>query len=178
MLQSLRLRKVDLLGVHTGAAIATELALQLPNLVRRVVMVGVPLLDDAERAAFLSSPWPVPPSDDGSHLSREWERSMSWRGPGVSLDMLAASFADKLRSGARAAWGAGAVMRYPLSERLAGLTQPLLILRPRDDLWEATARARQVVPAARVVDLPDLGFGLFEVDPERLATLVRDFLAG
>jgi len=177
MLQSLRVRKVDLLGVHTGAAIATELALALPACVRRVVMVGVPLLEEPERAAFQRSPWPVAPREDGSHLALEWERSTAWRGPGVSLPMLAESFAEKLRSGERGAWGAEAVMRYPFGARLAAVTQPLMIVRPRDDLWEATARARAVVPGAQFVDLPDLGFGLFEVAPERLATLIRGFLA-
>jgi len=176
-LQSLRLRSVDLLGVHTGAAIATELALLMPTVVRRMVLVGVPLLGETERAAFQRSPWPLPPTEDGSHLAREWERSVTWRGPGVSLELLAQFFIEKLRAGPRAAWGAQAVMNHPLRERLGAVTQPVLVLRPRDDLWEATARVREVLRGARCVDLPDLGFGLFDLVPERLATLLREFLA-
>ncbi len=41
----LRLRQIDLLGVNTGAAVALELAAAKPDLVRRVVMVGMPAAD-------------------------------------------------------------------------------------------------------------------------------------
>jgi pimeloyl-ACP methyl ester carboxylesterase len=41
----LRLRQIDVLGVRYGAAVAVELAAARPALVRRLVLVGVPLLD-------------------------------------------------------------------------------------------------------------------------------------
>ncbi len=41
----LRLRQIDLLGVHSGAAVALELAAARPELVRRLVLVGPPAAD-------------------------------------------------------------------------------------------------------------------------------------
>jgi pimeloyl-ACP methyl ester carboxylesterase len=41
----LRLRQIDVLGVQTGAAVAMELAAARPELVRRLVLVGVPTAD-------------------------------------------------------------------------------------------------------------------------------------
>jgi pimeloyl-ACP methyl ester carboxylesterase len=41
----LRLRQIDLLGINTGAAVALELAAAKPDLVRRVVVVGIPTVD-------------------------------------------------------------------------------------------------------------------------------------
>jgi pimeloyl-ACP methyl ester carboxylesterase len=41
----LRLRQIDLLGVHFGAAVALDLAVSKPELVRRLVLVGAPPLD-------------------------------------------------------------------------------------------------------------------------------------
>jgi len=41
----LRLRQIDLLGVSSGGAIALELAASRPDLVRRVVLVNVPVMD-------------------------------------------------------------------------------------------------------------------------------------
>jgi pimeloyl-ACP methyl ester carboxylesterase len=38
----LRLRQIDLLGVHYGAGVAAELAASRPELVRRLVLVGAP----------------------------------------------------------------------------------------------------------------------------------------
>jgi pimeloyl-ACP methyl ester carboxylesterase len=41
----LRLRQIDLLGVHSGARVSLELAAARPALVRRLVLVGVPAAD-------------------------------------------------------------------------------------------------------------------------------------
>ncbi len=41
----LRLRQIDLLGINTGAVVALELAAAKPDLVRRLVLVGIPTAD-------------------------------------------------------------------------------------------------------------------------------------
>jgi pimeloyl-ACP methyl ester carboxylesterase len=41
----LRLRQIDLFGINTGAAVALELAAAKPELVRRLVLVGIPTAD-------------------------------------------------------------------------------------------------------------------------------------
>ncbi len=43
--RDLRLKQIDLLGIHTGAAVALELAAANPALVRRLVLVGIPTAD-------------------------------------------------------------------------------------------------------------------------------------
>jgi hypothetical protein len=65
---------------------------------------------------------------------------------------------------------------YPLRERLARVTQSLLVLRPRDGSWDAGSRVREVQPAARVVDLPDQGEELFQGAPGVAAEAIRPFL--
>jgi pimeloyl-ACP methyl ester carboxylesterase len=71
---------------------------------------------------------------------------------------------------------AAATLQYPLRERLARVTQPLLVLRPRDEWWDAAAGVRNVLPAARVVDFPDQGAELLQAAPVRVAEAVRGFL--
>lgn len=71
-----------------------------------------------------------------------------------------------------------ALAQYPVRERLARLTQKPLVLRPKDDLWEASGRISDVLPAARVVDLDIPGRDLFAAAPARLFEGVRDFLRG
>ena len=175
-IDQLRLRRVDLLGYHTGASIAAELAVARPELVRRVVMVAAPVFNAAEREAFDRQPWPVQVREDGSHLAAEWQRTLRWRGPGVSLEQLAEGFAEKLHNGPRAWWGASAAMHYHADDRLPLLAQPVLVLRPKDDLWEVTPRAQALLTNARFVDLPEHGFGIFDVAPEVVAGHVRAFL--
>jgi pimeloyl-ACP methyl ester carboxylesterase len=75
-------------------------------------------------------------------------------------------------------WAEEAAAQYPLRERLAKLTQRLLVLRPRDDLWQPTARVREVQPSARLSDLELSGSELFGATPPSVAEAVREFLRG
>lgn len=69
-----------------------------------------------------------------------------------------------------------AVVHYPLRERLARVSQPVLILRPRDEYWDSAATVRTTLPAARVLDLPELGGDLLQAAPGRVAEAVQGFL--
>jgi len=71
---------------------------------------------------------------------------------------------------------AAAVAGYALRERLARVSQPLLVLRPRDEWWDPAGRVREVQPSARVLDLPDQGPDLIQSAPETVAEAVRAFL--
>jgi len=148
LLDSMRLRHIDVLGLRGGALVATELAAARPTQIGRVVMVSVPLETDAERqAAGRALAWPTGPDD--AYRSPDWQR-----------------------------WAADAAAQYPLKERLATLKQSLLVLRPRDDLWEATARLKDVVPSARTLEFETPGTELFLSAPQRMADAVGDFLRG
>jgi pimeloyl-ACP methyl ester carboxylesterase len=173
--QALALPPVDLLGYHTGAAIALALAARHPARVRRLLLVAVPVFSAAERASFGALP-PIPFDEEGEWVRAEWARTMRWRGPGQSLESLKRGFAEKLRPGARER-GARATAAFDTGAALAAAVQPLMIVRPRDDLWEATGRAMALRPDVPAVAFPDHGHGLFDIIPERMATLARDFLA-
>jgi pimeloyl-ACP methyl ester carboxylesterase len=137
---SMRFRQIDLLGVHSGAALAAELAIARPKLVRRVVMVGAPALDADERTTYrdLSAPEGTP------------------RG---------------------ALWARAAVIDWESEARLPLLKQPLLVLRPRDNFWEAGGRVTRLVKGAKVVDLPEHDKHLLEKAPALVAKHVVAFLA-
>ena len=69
LLDTLGLQRVLLCGVHTGAAIAAELAFTQPQRVAALVCDGLSMFDDGEQAALLERY--LPPFEqqwDGSHL--------------------------------------------------------------------------------------------------------------
>lgn len=173
-MDALGLAQVDLLGYHTGAAIATALASRHPERVRRIVLVAVPLLTDEERQASAALP-PIAFDAEGAHVLEEWQRSVRWAGPGQDFHSIARSFHAKMRPGARER-GPQAILAYDMTADLHGLAHPVMIMRPRDDLWEATARVKALLPEVPWVDLPDYGHGLFEVAPAMMHELTRDFL--
>jgi pimeloyl-ACP methyl ester carboxylesterase len=147
-LESMHLRHVDVLGQRAGALIATELAITRPGQIGRMVMVSAPLLSEAERQAAGRGAAPAAGAE-GALRAPDWHRSATQ-----------------------------AAAQYPLRERLARLTQRLLVLRPRDELWEATGRVREVLPGARLLELELPGAELFASSAARVADVVRAFLRG
>jgi pimeloyl-ACP methyl ester carboxylesterase len=175
-LDTMRFRQIDVLGYQAGAMMAAELAIARPKQIRRVVMVSVPILNDNERDAFRRGSWT--PSEDGSQLAAQWKLTLDSYGPSVPLEVRSRAFAEKLKSGIHTSWALAAAQQYASRERLALVTQTTLVLRPKDEFWEATPRAREVLPKARITDLPEQGNGLFEVAPEAVIESVKDFLRG
>lgn len=146
-LDTMRFRHIDVLGHRSGALIAAELAVARPQQVRRVVMVGVPVLNEAERETLKRAARPAPAAgDDGRHLTTEWSVS--------------------------------AALSHPAADRLVAVTQPVLVLRPKDDLWEPTARVRDLLPKARVVDVPEHGQSVFDTAPTVVVQALQEFLVG
>ncbi len=176
-IDAMRFRQVDLLGHQAGALVAAELGILRPEQVRRVVLVSAPVFNLEEREAFNSKPWQTPAAEDGSHLLREWQRQLQGRGAGVTLEDCTEGLAERLQGGPSAVWGASAAYNYAANERLPLLRQPVLVIRPRDELWDAALRARQLLRSARLVDLPEHGLGLFAVAPEIVARHAREFLS-
>jgi pimeloyl-ACP methyl ester carboxylesterase len=176
LLDTLRLREVDLLAHQTGSLVATELAVMRPLQVRRVVLAGVPVFDAKEREAFHHRPWPARPREDGAHLVEEWQRVRRWRGAGVTLARVGQALAAALQAGEAAAWGPSAAVDYPAGERLPLLRQSALVLRPKDEFWDMTVRADTLLPQARRVDLPEQDGGLFDSGIPEVVRYVREFL--
>jgi pimeloyl-ACP methyl ester carboxylesterase len=76
-----------------------------------------------------------------------------------------------------AQWARAAVVDWDGDARLPLVKQPLLVLRPRDNFWEAGGRVTRLVPGARVVDLPDQDRHVLEKAPELVVRHVSPFLA-
>ena len=67
----LRLRRIDLLGLRFGAAVALELAAAQPELVRRLVLVGTPPMDRVPLLKQHSLIVPIKPDrSDDTHWSK------------------------------------------------------------------------------------------------------------
>jgi pimeloyl-ACP methyl ester carboxylesterase len=176
LLDTLRLRQVDVLGYQSGSLVAAELAIARPDQVRRVILASVPIVDAKEREAFNSHPWPARPREDGAHLVEEWQRIRRTRGAAAPLAALGEDLAAVLRAGDAAGWGPAAAAGYAAGERLPLLRQPVLVLRPKDEFWEMTARADGLLAEARRIDLEGHGGGLFDGAIGDVLRYLREFV--
>jgi pimeloyl-ACP methyl ester carboxylesterase len=174
-IDSLRLRNVDLAGYQLGALVAAELAITRPQMIRRVLLWGVPSYSAQDRAALLQNV-PSPGSrDDGSDVPDEWRRILERRGPGATIGALADDLSDRLRAGNSGARAFSAMVEYPVSERLPLVKQSALVLRLKDEFWEHAGRARASLPNGSMLDLPDYGQGFLSAAPQRFTAVAREF---
>ena len=164
---------VDLLGYHTGAGVALEMARQKPDVVGRLLLVAVPVLTQEEREAGAALP-PIPFDTDGDFAKKEWQSSWKWRGPGQDETSVFATFSEKMRPGARDR-RAEAILAYDLVPVLKAATHDMMIVRVKDDLWGPTERAHALRPDAAYIELPKYGHGLFHVAPDEMSRIALEF---
>jgi pimeloyl-ACP methyl ester carboxylesterase len=190
LLDGLGLDSVDVYGSHTGASIAAELAIALPDRVGKIILDGVGVFAPDERDELLARyAHPFPPDLDGAYLMRAfhfcrdqylfypwYDRTRHGRRDGGLrpagdlhawlVEVLKAAETYHLAYRAAFAWDAAG--RLPL------VGCPALVMAAQDDpLFTATQGAAALMPSARFAALPRLDAPDFAA--QRTA-LITDFL--
>ena len=172
------LAQVDLFGFHTGSLCAIEVALQRPDLVRRLVLSGVPHYGDAERRERerRSHVPGYPYFEDRDYVGRMFQRLvLDAKDSGDPATKLR-RFGDRLRAGPNGWWGPDAVFSYDSAAALPRLRVPTLLIAFNEEMTEPTREAARLVPGAHLVEMLDLPIFGFIVAPQRVAQAIRNFL--
>ncbi len=136
-MQHLHLRRVVLVGHHTGATIGVEIARTKPELISRLVLHGVALYTPEEAAARLAAPhWDQTYRPEGEHLSDRW-LYLKGRIAG-SPDSVQWSVISLYLAGQNEWFGHHAVFRYDMAAALRALRTPVTVLSNTDDLLDFT----------------------------------------
>jgi len=170
--------RVVLLGQHTGAVVSIEATRQQPERVAGVVLHGVPVYTDEERAERARSYAPPYHIDaDGSHLTAIWNRQRRLY-PRQDPASATAYVADYLAAGPDYATAYRAVFAHDGSANLKAVADhPVLLLCGEHDLvHHHHLRAAARLPGAREVTLPDATDFAPAEQPVAFADHVRSFL--
>jgi pimeloyl-ACP methyl ester carboxylesterase len=169
---------IDVCGYHTGAMVAAEVAIRRPDLVRQVVLIGVPYFaDPAENdAELLSVMQDRPLPTELAALESSWRFTIIDRHPDVLLDRAYDNFLESA-----AAWRARAPVYlalhgYTAADRAVLITQPTLVLNPHGGLKTHTRAYAQLIQDATLVELPELSYGIFDVAAEQIADIMLQYL--
>jgi len=174
-------RPFDLLGYSLGARVALHAALDRPDVVRRLVLVGATagIEDETARRARRERDEALArnvEADVDGFLAR-WVAMPMFAGvPDPGLTERRRNTADGLASSLRLA-GTGA--QEPLWDRLGSLTCPMLAIAGADDVRFAVAARRmaRLAPHASVSLVPGAGHAVHLVQPRLTARIVEHFLA-
>lgn len=166
------------LGCHTGASIALEVATQSDGQASGAVFLGLPAYDEQTRAERLAT-WAPDMSiqEDGSHLSAMWDRyTRIWTDP--SLEAKHRAVIDVLGALTHYNWGYNAAFRYDPVPALEALPVPVLFLTAEHDaLADADRRCAEAI-GATLVELPGLSGQIGVRVPDVLAAELRRFVDG
>jgi pimeloyl-ACP methyl ester carboxylesterase len=171
---------VHLLGHHTGSMVAVEMAVQRPEQVVSIINISAPVFTEEEQEQFGSLYSPIPIDEAGTRFRVMWERVLQHRGPGMTLQMAAASFAENLRAGDDYEWGHRAAFAYAptYNQRIGEIEHPLLVMNPNDDCHEQSLRADALMKNGQRIDFPQWGHGFLNAFPADAARAILDFVQG
>ena len=168
-------------GHHTGAAIAVEMAASRPERVEALVLSASPYVDAARRAASAGKKVvdEVAASADGRHLMELWAMRQAFY-PDNRGDLLERFVIDALRAGPRAAEGHRVVGRYVMEPRLALVRCPTLVIAPTADphAYPHAARVAGDIAGSTLVEIENGMVPLPDHMPEQFAAAVERFLSG
>jgi len=168
----------DLLGYHTGAALAAIAAARQPDAIRRLILIAMPFFTSERRAEILEQVLAEKTyAADGSHLPPLWTGTYGVRPAGQSEDDVARIVAEKQRPGLHGGWALHAILERDLTPDLKSIGQRTLALAPHDSLQGPTKAAADLIEKCAFVDLPDIAYGLFDAAQQELAAPINTFLA-
>ena len=169
---------VDVCGYHTGAMVAAEVAIRRPDLVRQVVLIGVPYFaDQAENdAELLSVMQDRPLPTELATLESSWRFTITDRHPDVSLERAYDNFLESAGAWRARAPVYRALHAYEAADRAVLITQPTLVLNPHGGLKTHTRAYAQLIQDVTLVELPELNYGIFDVAGEDLAKIMLQYL--
>ena len=154
----------NLLGFHTGALVAVELALKHADRVQQIILIDVPFFDRAtQEKLYPKAAQPTAFSADINSLKPRWEFNLGGnRLESMSLRRALALFTQELLSADRSHWAFHAAFTYDCESRFAALNKPCEIIATQSGLLEATRNAAQALPNATLSERLDVKRAVFE----------------
>lgn len=179
LLDALGLPQAALVGHHTGAAIAIEMAAARPERIRALVLSAPPHVDAARRASHAGKAVidEVAQGADGAHLLELWQMRQPYY-PAGDTALLERFVIDALKAGRLAAEGHRVVNRYAMETRLPLLRCPTLVIAPTADphAYPVAGKVAGAIAGASMVEIADGMVPLPDQMPEAFADAVLAFL--
>ena len=182
VLDALGIQRASVIGDHTGATVAVEMAASSPGRVDRLVLFGCPYWkDEAARLKAQQGPLfrPTEVQGDGSHIANVWahyERQLQGAPPEDIQRAVVDALLSQL-SPCRGQEAHYALLRYDTPARLPMVQSPTLVLTaPGDGFFRWAGEVEERLPRAKVQVIPDTNGHASRLRPREFADAVVEFL--
>jgi pimeloyl-ACP methyl ester carboxylesterase len=176
-------KRFDAFGFHTGTFLAGEVAAQRPDMVRSLVLAGVPYTTGEEQAAYYQNlvvnRSSAPRS--GSHMVDHWYSFVEGAPEKLGKERGRRLMLEHMVTGDNTWWGYHGVFTYATAERFALINQPVLLLAVEDLLKQNTIDTLDILENARLESMPVIdqqGYFLLLTHPEIFTEPTMRFLDG
>ena len=188
LLDELDIKKACILGNHTGAFIAGEVAAAYPERVEKLILCNVPGFDEQGKAKLLeifAEGYKI--KEDGSHLMKRWSARAQYVS---SAELNHRWVLDDFKCFGYPLYAVWAVANYCLDaeERFSLIKCPTLLLWGLEDVEQfeslglSKAKDRffvtKAIPHGKVIELEGGNICMMNQMPEEIARVVVDFLDG
>jgi pimeloyl-ACP methyl ester carboxylesterase len=181
LLVALGIGRAAIVGHHTGAAIAVEIAAAFPKAVVALVLSASPYVDSARRMQASKTGHVIDhavPRADGGHLAELWSMRQPFYPPD-RIDLMERFIVDALKAGPRAAEGHRVVDRYEMETRLPRVRCPTLVIAPTADphAHPHAPKVAAAISGSTLVEIEDGMVPLPDQKPDEFTDVIHRFLA-
>lgn len=182
LLDGLGIDRTAVVGHHTGAVIAIELAASHGSRVERLVLSASPYVDAAERERRKARPLGVDHVElrpDGAHLVELWRGRLPFY-PKDRPDLLSRLVLDALKAGEKVEEGHLACAAYRMEDKLGKIRCPTLLVCGTDDPFSfpAMPKLAAAIPGSRAAPIPGGMVPVVDQMPDAFAAAITAFLRG
>jgi pimeloyl-ACP methyl ester carboxylesterase len=178
-LDSLGVKKANVVGSHTGAAIAVEASVTDPEHFEKIILSGCPIYKEGEPQRRLKDPkfQPMEIRADGSHLTQIWQIRREWD-PNGQPENWNRAVIDHLMAGSAAEDAHHALWNYPISQRLPLIKHATLLISGTEDVFfNRLEYTKSLIPRCRIQVIEGGGIVIAHSKYKEFAEAVLDFLS-
>jgi pimeloyl-ACP methyl ester carboxylesterase len=178
--RSLGLGPVAVLGHHSGAVFALEMAARFPAIVGKVILSGLSWRSAENTQALIEARAErnLPVTADGRFLSTMWSTYASLVGEGVPVDGVLEPYLVNQLMRLRPTDAHHAVLAWDKSAALKSVQCPVLLLQGERDVFVVGQDTLMTqMPTAKRQVIPGAGAFTFRDRPTESARMIQEFLA-
>ena len=180
LLDHLSIDKAIVIGHHTGASMACQMAYASPDRVERLVIHGLPWYTTEEREERLARPhMDFSAKADGSHLSDLWGLIEKMSRGVSTLESSHMAALHTLWAGEKHWYAHHAAFSYDMTDAIKAVRAPTLVVTNTGDILHFVAdRLVQLRPDFAIVEIEGGTSYVIRDEPETWVGVIIDFIRG